>query len=107
MVSVRRGKVFDVAVDIRPNSETFGEWYGKELSDQNHLQMYVPPGFAHGFCVLSEVADFNYKCSEYYHPDDEGGLIWNDPSLEIDWPFKSPIVSKKDKKLLSFESIIT
>lgn len=105
LVSVRRGKVFDVAVDSRPDSKTFGEWYSNELSDQNHLQMYIPPGFAHGFCVLSEVADFNYKCTEYYHPDDEGGIIWNDPELAINWPIKEPIVSQKDKSLDSFNSL--
>ncbi len=104
LVSVRGGRVFDVAVDIRPESETFGEWYGNELSVQNHLQMYIPPGFAHGFCVLSEIADFNYKCTNYYYPKDEGGIVWNDPSLEIDWPLKNPIISRKDKKLSSFEN---
>ncbi|MFH5886164.1 dTDP-4-dehydrorhamnose 3,5-epimerase [Halalkalibaculum sp. DA3122] len=103
LVSVRRGKVFDVAVDIRPKSDTFGEWYGNELSDQNHLQMYIPPGFAHGFCVLSEVADFNYKCTDYYHPDDEGGIVWDDQILNIHWPVNDPIITDKDLELGSFE----
>lgn len=102
LVSVRRGKVFDVAVDIRPESDTFGEWYGNELSGQNHLQMYVPPGFAHGFCVMSEIADFNYKCTEYYYPDDEGGIRWNDEYLDISWPIYTPIISEKDLNLPVF-----
>lgn len=101
LVSVKRGKVFDVAVDIRENSPTYGEWYGVQLSDENHLQMYVPPGFAHGFCVLSEIADFNYKCTDYYHPGDEGGIIYNDPALNIDWrvPKVDLKISEKDRKL--------
>ncbi|MCW9709140.1 dTDP-4-dehydrorhamnose 3,5-epimerase [Fodinibius salsisoli] len=104
LVSVRQGKVFDVAVDIRPESETFGKWYGNELSDQNHLQMYIPPGFAHGFCVLSKVADFNYKCTEFYHSNDEGGIVWNDSNLDIKWPIENPIVSNKDKQLGTFKA---
>lgn len=101
LVCVKGGKVFDVAVDIRENSDTFGEWHGEELSDENHLQMYVPPGFAHGFCVLSEKADFNYKCTDYYFPNDEGGINWNDPFLDINWGLteKSLIISSKDRSL--------
>lgn len=99
LVSVRFGRVFDVAVDIRKNSPTFGEWFGEELSDKNYLQMYVPPGFAHGFCVISSKADFVYKCTDYYHPEDEYGLIYNDINLNITWPTDKPIVSKKDKAL--------
>jgi len=106
LVSVRSGKVFDVAVDIRKDSPTFGEWYGEELSDMNHLQMYVPPGFAHGFCVLSDTADFVYKCTDYYYPNDEGGIIWNDEEIGIKWPLKEPIVSEKDKELGSFDSLV-
>lgn len=106
LVSVRSGKVFDIAVDIRKNSPTFGNWYGEELTDENHLQMYVPPGFAHGFCVLSETADFVYKCTDYYYPNDEGGIIWNDEEIGINWPLKNPIVSDKDKILGSFESLV-
>ena len=102
LVSVRSGKVFDVAVDIRKDSPTFGEWYGEELSDENHLQMYVPPGFAHGFCVLSESADFVYKCTEYYNPNDESGIKWNDPELSINWPIDRPDISLKDQKLDPF-----
>lgn len=106
LVSVRSGKVFDVAVDIRKNSSTFGQWYGEVLSDENHLQMYVPPDFAHGFCVLSETADFVYKCTDYYYPNDEGGILWNDKDLGIKWPLKDPIVSEKDNELGSFEALV-
>lgn len=105
LVSVRSGKVFDVAVDIRKNSPTFGKWYGEELTDENHLQMYVPPGFAHGFCVLSETADFVYKCTDYYYPNDEGGIMWNDEHLKITWPLNNPIVSEKDKNYKPFKNL--
>ncbi|WP_020401568.1 dTDP-4-dehydrorhamnose 3,5-epimerase [Gracilimonas tropica] len=105
LVSVRRGKVFDVAVDIRKNSSTYGQWYGQELNDNNNLQMYVPPGFAHGFCVISEKADFVYKCTDYYQPDDEEGIIWNDSYLNIKWPEVDKIVSMKDKQLKGFSEI--
>jgi len=97
LVSVTRGCVYDVAVDIDPNSETFGRYVGVELSDDNHRQLYIPPGYAHGFCVLSEVADFVYKCTDYYRPDDEGGLAWNCPAIGIDWPIDSPLLSEKDR----------
>lgn len=96
LVSVSRGEVFDVAVDIRKGSPTFGHWAGITLSDENHRQLYVPPGCAHGFCVLSEIADFQYKCTDYYHPEDEGCLRWNDPEVGIDWPEKNPLLSEKD-----------
>lgn len=99
LVSVRTGKVFDVAADIRKNSPTFGQWYGQVLTEENNLQMYVPPGFAHGFCVLSEIADFSYKCTDYYYPDDEDGIRYDDPSLNIDWLIERPIISLKDKAL--------
>jgi len=107
LVSIRQGKVFDVAVDIRPESDTFGEWYAHELSEENHLQIYVPPGFAHGFCVLSELADFNYKCTEYYCPEDEYCLKWNDEYVDINWPLKSKelVISEKDINGQSFQSI--
>jgi dTDP-4-dehydrorhamnose 3,5-epimerase len=105
LVGVRFGKVFDVAVDIRKDSLTYGQWYGQELSDENKLQMYVPPGFAHGFCVISEMADFNYKCTDYYHPNDERGIIWNDEFLNIDWPISKPSISKKDKKFPKIETL--
>ncbi|WP_340102797.1 dTDP-4-dehydrorhamnose 3,5-epimerase [Rhodohalobacter sp. 8-1] len=106
LVSVRKGRIFDVAVDIRKYSSTFGEWYGKELSDDNHLQLYIPPGFAHGFTVLSEECDFAYKCTDYYRPGDEGGIAWNDGTLNIDWHVENPIVSVKDEQLNPFSAVI-
>ncbi|MDQ6962770.1 MAG: dTDP-4-dehydrorhamnose 3,5-epimerase [Mariprofundaceae bacterium] len=96
LVRVTQGSVFDVAVDIRPQSPTFGQWVGYELSEENAWQLYIPPGFAHGFCVLSESADFLYKCTDYYHPEDEGGILWSDPNINIDWPIKEPFLSQKD-----------
>jgi dTDP-4-dehydrorhamnose 3,5-epimerase len=98
LVSVTRGRVFDVAVDIRPDSPTFGKWYGAILDDENHHQLWVAPGLAHGFCVMSETADFTYKCTDYYHPEDEGCLRWNDPDIGVDWPVQSPTLSDKDAK---------
>lgn len=86
LVRVIKGSVFDVAVDLRSNSETYGKWFGVELTEENKKQFYIPQGFAHGFLVLSEVAEFCYKCTDFYHPGDEGGLAWNDPSIGIDWP---------------------
>ena len=86
LVRVIRGTVFDVAVDLRSNSPTFGKWYGVELSDENKKQFYISPGFAHGFLVLSETAEFCYKCTDFYNPGDEGGLAWNDPTVGIQWP---------------------
>jgi len=97
LVQVATGSVFDVAVDIRVNSPTFGQWYGCVLSEENHHQLWIPPKFAHGFCVLSDTADFFYKCTDYYHPEDEGGLLWNDPKVGIDWPLAEPLLSEKDK----------
>jgi dTDP-4-dehydrorhamnose 3,5-epimerase len=99
LVRCARGEVFDVAVDINPASTTFGTWVGVTLSDQNHRQFWVPPGYAHGFVVLSEIADFEYKCTDFYFPDDEIGLIWNDPEVGIDWQIKDPLLSAKDLKL--------
>jgi len=101
LVSVVVGKVFDVAVDLRKNSSTFGKWYGVELSDENHLQFLIPQGFAHGFSVLSETAIFSYKCDNFYAPQSEGGIIYNDPMLNIDWkiPAEKAVVSEKDLKL--------
>lgn len=97
IVTVIRGKVFDVVVDIRKNSPTFGQWFGTELSSEGTRQIYMPHGFAHGFCVLSECADLHYKVSQRYDPTDDGGLIWNDDQIKIDWPIKNPIVSLKDQ----------
>ena len=99
LVEVLNGVVYDVVVDLRPLSPTFREWHGIELSEPNRLQVWVPPGLAHGFCVLSERADFYYKCTEYYHPEDEGGIVWNDPDLAIDWPIQNPLLSEKDASL--------
>jgi len=98
LIRVVNGAVFDVAVDIRKGSPTFGQWVGTELSGNNHTQLYIPPGFAHGFCVVSDSADFLYKCTEYYLPEDEHGIIWNDPDIGIDWPGNDFTISEKDAK---------
>lgn len=97
LVRVVRGEVFDVAVDIRPGSPTFGQWEGVILSEENKTQFWVPPGLAHGFVVLSDIADFEYKCTNYYDPASEGCLIWNDPTVGIEWPIETPLLSEKDK----------
>ncbi len=86
LVRVIKGRVFDVAVDLRKDSETYGEWFGVELTEENKKQFYISPGFAHGFLVLSDTAEFCYKCTDFYHPNDEGGLAWNDPKIGIEWP---------------------
>ena len=86
LVRVINGKVFDVAVDVREGSETYGKWFGVELSAENKKQFYISPGFAHGFLVLSDIAEFCYKCTDFYHPGDEGGIAWNDPDIAITWP---------------------
>jgi dTDP-4-dehydrorhamnose 3,5-epimerase len=96
LVRITEGEVFDVAVDIRHGSPTFGKWVGDVLSGENHRQLWVPPGFAHGFCVLSDTADFLYKCTDYYYPEDEGSIIWNDTDLGIEWPLENPVLSEKD-----------
>lgn len=97
LVQVLQGAVYDVAVDIRHGSPTFGQWYGVTLSAENHLQLYVPEGFAHGFCVVSETALFTYKCTDFYTPEHEYSLAWNDPDLGIDWPITEPSLSGKDQ----------
>ncbi len=102
LVSVLEGMVFDVAVDLRKDSSHFGRWVGVELSAGDGRQLWVPPGFAHGFCTLSERAVFAYKCSEIYVPEADGGLRWNDPDLAIAWPMKDPVLSAKDSALPTF-----
>jgi len=96
LVRVVAGEVFDVAVDIRRGSPHFGKWVGARLSADNQLQFYIPPGFAHGFCTLSEQADFLYKCTDYYTPEDEHGILWNDPDIGIEWPAMDYLLSDKD-----------
>ena len=96
LVRVVRGEVYDVAVDLRSGSATYGQWEAVILSEENKTQFWVPPGFAHGFVVLSESADFEYKCTDYYDPSDEGSLLWNDPDLNIPWPIDNPKLSDKD-----------
>lgn len=99
LVRVISGEIFDVAVDIRKNSPTFGQWVGDILSAENKKQLWVPPGFAHGFYVISETAEIVYKCTEYYHPEDDYSLLWNDPELAIEWPLRDcePLMSPKDR----------
>ena len=99
------GEMFDVAVDIRRASPTFGRWVGVRLSGENFRQLYVPPGFAHGFCVLSEVVNVEYKCTDFYDPGDEIGLVWNDPEVGIEWPVSDPIISEKDRRLPPLKSL--
>ena len=100
LVSVSRGRVFDVAVDLRQNSPTYRQWYGVELDDEKHRQLWLPPGFGHGFYVLSDLADFSYKCTDYYHPESDCGIRWDDPDLGIQWPLAGkPLFSDKDFKL--------
>ena len=97
-MQVLRGTVWDVAVDVRKGSPHFGSWVGFELSEENRRQLWIPPGFAHGFCVLSEVADFFYKCTDFYVPENEATVRWDDPALGIRWPFvQSPLISEKDR----------
>ncbi|CRH38744.1 dTDP-4-dehydrorhamnose 3,5-epimerase [Pantoea ananatis] len=106
LVRVVRGEVFDVAVDIRPGSPTFGQWESILLSEENKTQLWIPPGLAHGFVVLSDVADFEYKCTQYYNPKDEACLMWNDPDVAIQWPVEQPILSVKDQQGLSLQELV-
>jgi dTDP-4-dehydrorhamnose 3,5-epimerase len=99
------GEIFDVAVDIRRGSPTFGNWFGTRLSSRNKRQLFVPKGFAHGFCVLSDTADVCYKCSAIYDPDDDYGILWSDPFIGIDWPVAQPVLSPKDEKNLNLSDI--
>lgn len=109
LVSVSLGEVFDVIVDIRPESKTFGCWYGAVLTQDNQYQMWIPPGMAHGFAVLSDCAHFHYKCTDVYHPEDEGAIRWNDPVIGIEWPLGdfagAPVVSAKDAAAPFFKDI--
>lgn len=98
LVRVIAGEIFDVAVDIRQDSPTFGQWFGAYLNDENKQQLYVPPGFAHGFCVTSDVVDVAYKCTSDYQPQQDVGIRWDDPDIAIDWPIKEPLLSDKDAK---------
>lgn len=108
LVRVIRGEVFDVGVDLRPGSPTFGQWHGEILSAENKKQFYIPEGFAHGFYVLSNEAEFCYKCTDFYHPGDEGGIRWDDPDINVDWPLLEQVpvlLSEKDKAQPSFGSV--
>ncbi len=100
-----KGAVWDVAVDLRPNSPTRFQWYGVELTEENKKQLWLPKGFAHGFCVVSDSADFVYKCTEKYRPEDERSLKWNDPTLNITWPVRDPLLSKKDAEAPTLEQL--
>jgi dTDP-4-dehydrorhamnose 3,5-epimerase len=102
LVRAIEGAIFDVAVDIRPESTTFGHWFGTELTADNFRQMFIPAGFAHGFCVLSPSAQIEYKCTDYYDADGEGGLAWNDPDVGIAWPVQGPILSGRDQQHQTF-----
>ena len=106
LVWALQGEVFDVAVDIRVGSPTFGCWFGTILSGDNHRQLYIPAGFAHGFCVLSAEADFLYKCTDFYAPEDEYGLRWDDPRLAIDWQITAPMLSEKDLHYPTLDTIL-
>jgi dTDP-4-dehydrorhamnose 3,5-epimerase len=106
LVRVTKGAVFDVAIDLRRTSPTFGQWHGEVLSADNRRQMYIPENFAHGFCVLSDSAEFLYKCTDYYHPGDEVGLIWNDVEIGVRWPIEDPVLSEKDAKLPTLASVM-
>ena len=109
LVRVIRGEVFDVGVDLREGSATFGQWYGLLLSEENHKQLYIPEGFAHGFLVTSEEAEFVYKCTRFYDPSGEGGLLWNDKDIGIDWPVTEDmdiLLSDKDKIQPTFQEYL-
>ncbi len=105
LVRVVRGKVFDAIVDLRPESPTFGRWQGFELSAENFLMLFVPRGFGHGFCTLEENTEFVYKVDNYYSPEHDSGIVWNDPDLKIAWPIENPVLSEKDKNLGSFKDL--
>lgn len=104
LVRCTKGAVYDVIVDLRKDSPTFGQWEGFELRDDNFLMLYVPRGFAHGFCTLTDYAEFQYKCDNHYMPESEGGIIWNDQTIKAYWPVENPILSEKDKKQSEFKN---
>lgn len=106
LVRCVRGEIFDVAVDLRKGSGTFGEWHGVLLSEENKKMYYIPRGFAHGFCTISEVSEVLYKVDNYYSPEHERGLIWNDPDISIEWPIKDPILSAKDQKNVTLKDFL-
>jgi dTDP-4-dehydrorhamnose 3,5-epimerase len=103
LVRAVRGSILDVAVDVRRSSPAFGKWVAYELSEENRRQLYVPPGFAHGFCVTSEIAEVIYKCTDVYQPQDERTILWNDPTLQVAWPITAPVVSEKDQRGVTLE----
>ena len=105
LVRVVQGAVFDVAVDIRRGSPSFGQWVGELLSAENFRQLWVPPGFAHGFCVTTETAEFEYKCTDFYHPQSEIAIAWNDPAIGIDWPVDEPKLSARDAEAATLEQM--
>ena len=100
-----KGKVFDVAVDVRQNSPTYGQWEGVTLSEENHHMLYIPPGFAHGFCVMSPEVEFVYKVTAEYDPETYRGVIWNDPDIGIDWPISDPVLSNRDAELPQLKDV--
>jgi dTDP-4-dehydrorhamnose 3,5-epimerase len=106
IITVMRGSVLDVGVDLRQNSPTFGRWCGVELSDSQQRQIYTAPGIAHGFCVLSDYADLHYKVSRFYDPQDECGLIWNDSKIQINWPITNPIIHPRDNAFKSLDELL-
>lgn len=106
LVRCIKGEIFDVAVDIRENSPTFKKWYGLVLSEENKKMLYIPKGFAHGFVVLSDIAEVEYKVDNFYSPEHERGIIWNDPEIKIEWPIQNPILSEKDAKLPTLEEFL-
>lgn len=107
LVRAIEGEIFDVAVDVRRGSPTFAQWVGVVLSAENFLQLYVPPGFVHGFCVLSDIAQVEYKCTDFYAPNDEQSVIWNDPDIGIDWPIEDPVISPKDRVAPRLQEILS
>jgi dTDP-4-dehydrorhamnose 3,5-epimerase len=107
LVRVTKGAVYDVIVDLRKDSITFGKWEGFELTTDNFMMLFVPKGFAHGFCTLEDDTEFQYKCDNEYEPASEGGIIWNDPTLNITWPIENPVLSEKDSKAQEFKNFVS